>query len=369
MSEERTEAEVASGLLAHLRSALQEPDLAYPEPPLRVTGGFDTMIYSFRLEEAPQEFSGPLILRLFREHDDPRRALWENAVHTAVTGLGYPAPRVLLLCADKEVLGGAFLIMERLPGRMMLEDVFEPSRLLFRLPRILTEVPRILVETQTRLHALDPEPLLRAVDAAGLPASGVGPAGISRRLATVDGQLEQMWLRIERSSLHGLRPGLQWVLEHRPPEPEQRVICHGDFHPLNVLMERETVSGVVDWSLVTVADPAFDVANTKLLLEIAPLELPLVLDWLANVLRPILARRYYDAYRRQRPVDSEAIRYYEALRCTFELVWVAERRLADAGVIEPRSGPNPWGAPRPTNRLIAHFRKISGITLTLPPIA
>ncbi len=366
MTDEPTGAEVASGLLAHLQGVLRQPGLAYADPPTRVTGGFDTMIYGFRLRGAAEEWSDPLILRVFRQHDDPVRARWEGVVQTAVVQLGYPAPRILLTRTEREAVGGPFIIMERIPGKMMLEDVFNPSRLVLRLPHILTEVPRILVETQAKLHALDPDPLLRALDAEGLSRGGVAPAGVSRRLATVDGQLEQVRCRIEDAALDGLKPGLQWIFERRPPEPAQRVICHGDFHPLNVLTEGGAVSGVIDWAMATVAAPEFDVGNTRLLLALAPMDFPWVLEQIARVARPLFARRYYQAYQRQRSLDPEAVRYYEALRCVVELTWVGECQLADAGVLAPRSGRNPWQARRPSNSLISHFRKITGITLRLP---
>ncbi len=126
------------------------------------------------------------------------------------------------------------------------------------------------------------------------------------------------------------------------------------------------MSGVIDWAMVTVAAPEFDVANTKLLLDLAPMDFPWILEQIARVARPLLARRYYDAYQRQRSLDAEAVRYYEALRCVNELVWVGECQLADAGLLAPRSGRNPWQARRPSNSLISHFRKITGITLRLP---
>jgi aminoglycoside phosphotransferase (APT) family kinase protein len=366
LSHQPSETDVDAGLLAHLRALLGEPNLTYAEPPARVTGGFDTLIYSFRLKSAAAGWSEPLILRVFRQHGDPIRARWESAVQTALVQMGYPAPRVLHVGTTTEAVGGAFVIMERLPGKMILQDVFKPSRLFSALPRILRDVPRVVAEAQARLHALDPGSLLGALEAEGLPTHGVGPAGISQRMATVDGQLDQARRRIERAALDGLKPGLEWLLEHRPPEPEERVICHGDFHPLNILMEGKVVSGVIDWANTTVADPAYDVGNTNVLLRLAPLELPSVLELIGNVVRPILASRYYDAYRRRRAVYPEPVRYYEALRCVVELVWVGVHRLADAGGIEPCSGPNPWAAPAATNRLVSHFRKITGITLTLP---
>jgi aminoglycoside phosphotransferase (APT) family kinase protein len=358
--------EVAEPLLAHLRQELGEPGLAYAEPPAAVIGGFDTKIYDFRLSGGTETWSPPLILRVFPAHADRLRARREAAVHGAVVGMGFPAPRVLLLCEDAGILGGTFVVMERVPGRMMLADVFSPSRVLFLLPRVLGTVPRTLGETQARLHSLDGEALLRALDEADVPAACAGPAGVSRRMATVGGQLEDMQRRVDAASLNGLAAGLEWLLAKRPAEPERLAICHGDFHPLNVLMEGDRVSGVIDWAMTVVADPAFDVGNTKVLLALAPLDLPAVLRPLASAVCPAMAKRYYEAYRRHRAVDAEAVRYYEALRCVMELLWVGESRRAAAG--DAGQITNPWAVPRMTERLLSHFRKVTGVVLSVPSV-
>jgi aminoglycoside phosphotransferase (APT) family kinase protein len=60
---------------------------------------------------------GALILRLLPPHHDPRRALRERAIQNAVASQGFPAPRVLSASADAGVLGGAFLVMQRMPGQ------------------------------------------------------------------------------------------------------------------------------------------------------------------------------------------------------------------------------------------------------------
>ena len=83
-------------LVAHLRGMLAAPALDLAEPPVALTGGFDTEIYAVRLREAPPEFAGPLVLRLLRPHHDPTRALREEATQNALAVLGFPAPRVLL---------------------------------------------------------------------------------------------------------------------------------------------------------------------------------------------------------------------------------------------------------------------------------
>src|SRR2546427_660352 len=146
--------EPARRLLEHLRAELREPGLGYAELLTPIAGGYDTRIFAFRLSGAPEPFSIPLILRVLGSQHPPERALSERATQNAVVGLGYPAPRVLLASPDPTILGGAFLVMERLAGRPLLDA----QRL---------GVASVLVEMQLRPHALDAEVLLLALDREG----------------------------------------------------------------------------------------------------------------------------------------------------------------------------------------------------------
>lgn len=343
--------DLAQRLRAYLRATLGERGLEFSEPPTPVTGGFDTRIFAFRLSGVPATFSGPLILRLLGPHHDPARVLRERATQNALAGLGYPAPRVLLATTDTAPLGGACLIMERLPGKPLLEArVFNISR--------------VLVETQLRLHALGAEALLRALDEEGLASGAAGVPAIGRDTITLEGHLAQLESRIVRGSLDGLRPAMAWLLERRPPEPGRRVICHGDFHPHNILVSGSTVTAVIDWPNTIVADPAYDVAATKTILSLTPVELsavPGALRWLVRVARPVMVKRYLMGYGRRRSLDPGALAYYEALSCMRGLARAAESR--------HRRGPvptNPLDASSFAERLAAHFSRITGISPALP---
>ena len=288
-------------LLEHLREELADPALEYAEPPAAISGGYDTEIFAFRLRRAPAEWSRPLILRRLAPEYDPTRALRERDIQNAVAALGFPAPRVLAASADPGALNGAFLIMERMPGRPMLE-----------VRKI--GVAAALSRTQLRLHALDAKPLLRVAE-------------------TFDGLLDQFGRRVAARSLHGLRRSLDWLTAHRPAETARPVICHGDFHPQNILMEDGVVTGVIDWPNALVADPAWDVATTRIILGLAPLELstlPAVARVLLSAARPLLLALYLAGYRRGRPIDSRVLAYYEAAACMRQLLRIGEQRLAAA---------------------------------------
>jgi len=75
--------------------------------------------------------------------------------------------------------------------------------------------------------------------------------------------------------------------------PDGDRICHGDFHPLNVLVTRRGLI-VIDWTDATRGNPLADVARTRLIFELATLaRLPL---WVATV-RAWFYRNYLKSYR------------------------------------------------------------------------
>lgn len=307
-------------------------------------GGFDTQVFAFILAAgAPEPFAGPLILRLFGPHQTAARALREQAVQNALAAMGYPAPRAFTACTDLEVLGGAFLVMERMPGRPMLEVRKR-------------DLAGVLVRMQLRLHDLDSQALQASVK-----------KGTSRDMPSFGDVLSDLGGRVRNSSIDGLARAMRWLEEHRPPEPRRAVICHGDFHPQNILMHGGVVSAVLDWPNAVIGDPAFDVAATRVILAYAPLELaalPGPLQWLVRAARPILVARYVAGYRCRRPLDGTALAYYEAAGCVRALVRVAEARLSAATRPEAL---NPLDASSFGERVADRFAELTGISPSLPP--
>ena len=274
----------------------------------------------------------------------PSRALKERAIQNTVADLGYPAPRVLAACSDRATLGGGFLLMERAVGRPLLED------------RPLS-AGRRLADAQLQLHALDPEPLLRALDAEGCAAGG----GVDRRAVAFDAHLVSLERRIGGGPLTGLEAGKRWFLDRCPPRGPH-VICHGDFHPQNLLAMAGRVTAVLDWANVLVAEPECDVASTLAILHAAPVELLPVhtaLRPLLAGLRSILVARYLARYRRARRLDAGRLAYYEAAACMRALVRAGEARLAGSS--------NPLDTSSFGDRLAARFARATGVSVSLPP--
>jgi aminoglycoside phosphotransferase (APT) family kinase protein len=231
--------------------------------------------------------------------------------------------------------------MERAAGRPLLE-----ARRL--------GVSRTLARTHAWLHTLDAGALLRALDEEGLDRSAI----------TFDGYLAALERRVRADALAGLRDGMRWLLERRPAPGPRLAICHGDFHPQNLLVADGRVSAVLDWPNVLVAEAEYDVAATRALLTLTPLGLSSVSAAgrpLIALLRPIMVARYLAIYRRARSLDPARLRYYEAASCMRGLVRAAEVR------VTPGAAPNPLDASSFADRLAARFARISGVAVALPP--
>ncbi len=345
VADEAPRADVGDALIAYLRTTLGDPALAYASPPSPITGGFDTAIYAFALGGADGEMAGPLILRVFRD-GRAEQARFESVAQNAVAAQGYPAPRVLLSCEDSTVLGGAFTIMPRVPGTVMLSRIFGPA---------MTRMPVVLAQAQARLHALDPEPVRRALAAGGF--------GDERESAYGDAAWAKV---IEAMKLDGLRDACAWVEAGRPPSKRAAVLCHGDFHPLNVMMVGNTVAGVLDWANMRIADPAWDVGAAIALFGHGPVDLPRPVVPIVNLVRRWLLRRYVNAYLAQRPLEVASVRYYEAVRLLEFMMETEVYRRAKAGAIAPTTKAAPFNDPRVLRGIAKRFTAITGVPVSLP---
>jgi aminoglycoside phosphotransferase (APT) family kinase protein len=336
---------IDDALLAYLRTSLSNEAIAFARPPERLTAGFEALTYAFEPSGAPLEYTRSLILRLFQDRHPNGHAAFEAAVQNVAAAQGFPTARVLLVGNQRDTLGGEFIIMEKLLGVPMLE--------LLRNPINGRRLAPMLADLHAQLHALDPTPLRNAL---------ADQDALS--LMSVDGALEALGARVDYAGLDGSGDGLEWLRANKPASTAPDVICHGDFHANNILVDGERVSGVIDWSIAKIAPAEYDVGSTLMIMKLGPRDVPGWLDPIIGLMTRNLARRYYATYRKLRTVDDAAARYYEALRCLQSLVWAGEHRVAVARGDDP--GPNPWSAPRESNRLISHFRSISGVTISLP---
>jgi len=351
------DAEIADRLLAHLRTSHAAPALAYAEPPSRLTGGFETSIFRFRLDDPPAALAGPLIVRILRPYRDPIQIRFEAALQNVLVALDYAAPRALLVGGDPSILGGAFMVMQRVEGRPLAQGmdglvsgagVGRIVRLVVDVPRTVERMARTWAEAQARLHALPAEPVLRALREAGLSSDAF----------TYEGRLASIGRAVDELRLAGLKPAVAWLQANRPSAAAAASVCHGDLHPLNILAVDGKVTGVLDWGNTLIGDAALDVGSTIAGIATTPIDVPRALRPMVRGLLRYALWRYRRAYSRMRPVDPAAVRYYQVFRCLSHLV----------GALRSAGQGAPAGAHHlPGGRLllIARIRKLSGVAVAV----
>ena len=350
--------EIAARLLQYLSARLGRANLAYAEPIQSVSGGFDTAIFGFAMEGAPADARGRLILRLGREGSYPPRFALEAMTQNALADMGYPVPRALLVETDAALLGGPFIVMQRVSGRPLGQQgvgfatgatVVTRLANLARLPKTFSALNRTWVETQVRLHRLPPEPLLRAA----------ADAGVDANLLTFDGQLARLAANVEGDGLSALTPAVSWLKANRPDDRGAVSICHGDFHPLNIMADDGIVTGVIDWANVAIAASELDVASAVTNIATLPIKVPGAMRLPVRLLIATLLRRYVAAYRQLRPLDAASLRYYQVFRAMVQL------RPAAATLVAGRKGSGAFHSPAGIRNLLAHIHAQGGPRLQL----
>lgn len=341
-------ADIGDALLEYLRDVTSLPGLAFADAPSAMLGGFDTAIYAFSLDGAPPPLDGQLVARVFRTRDEAARADHEARIQNAVEAMGYPAPEVAVVEVDDTALGAPFIIMRRLTGVTMMSQMIGPR---------IARMASLLGHAHARLHALDADEFRRRA----------GDDAIDGRFASPEAWLIECAATIDRCGLDGLRPGMAWLTAHRPNDTSGSAVCHGDFHPLNVLVRNNELAGVVDWAWSGVGPAEYDVGAAIALLEHGPVALPRPLLPIVRVARRWIARRYLRAYTSTRSLNLDSVRYFETQRLFQFLCEAAEQTQAAAGVIASDMD-SPFFAPDVRSGVLARFRAHTRSDVQLPPV-
>jgi aminoglycoside phosphotransferase (APT) family kinase protein len=145
---------------------------------------------------------------------------------------------------------------------------------------------------------------------------------------TFEGQRARLTAAIETANLTGLVPVLSWLQANQPASPRHATICHGDFHPLNIMADAGAVTGVIDWANVVIAQPEMDVGSAIANISTVPINLPAPLR---PVLKAVIASAlgsYVRTYRSKRSLDEHALRYFQVFRAFAQLGWAVVARQA-----------------------------------------
>lgn len=168
----------------------------------------------------------------------------EYRLISAVGTTSVPVPRAYALCADVEVNGAPFYVMEHVAGEV-LDD---PSKVTTMTMAARRDASEHLFDVLAELHSID-------VDEVGL-------GDLSRREAYIERQLRR-WTKQWAASTTEEMPLIERVADHLGANvpPQQGVaIVHGDYRFGNCItdVERGRIAAVLDWELCTLGDPLAD---------------------------------------------------------------------------------------------------------------
>lgn len=278
------------------REALAALGFADVSEPVRVTGGWETLLWRFRTPDG-REHS----LRVY--HLPRIRAIaWrERAALEACREAGLPAPRVE---AAGEVAGFPALVLSWCPGVPILSFIEKKPWALWRLSRLFGVV-------QARLHAVRPPQEFQA----SAPQEWVQRAGEEYR------DLAE----------HALSLGLR-----------TDSLIHMDYHPLNIVSDGSTITGVLDWCGAAAGDARADLARTEITLLAAPVP-PGPMAPFLNLARHLVLRAWRSGYRS----EAGSLPDYRPLRA-----WAGATLITE--IVPVIDMPNVWG----TRDDLERFRRL-----------
>ena len=267
--------------------------------PTTAGDGYDTAVHFVRFGGAvlPPEWRRDLVIRIHPTADRSGLARHEAAAQNWCAERRYPAPRVLAVFGAGELSDLPLQVVERAPGDTMLAAVLGRP---WRAPAML----RRLADLHADLHDLPVDDFPAPVDDPSLTLA-------ARRLRPVPSWID----RLPAADADALGDALERL---RPVLPRLDVadpsVCHGDMHPLNVLVARDGTTTVIDWTDVALGDPHGDVARTALLFEVARVATSAPLERAAlGATGGWMRTTYLDRYRARRPLDDERLRRWQAV--------------------------------------------------------
>jgi aminoglycoside phosphotransferase (APT) family kinase protein len=154
-------------------------------------------------------------------------------------------PRVLAVCAEEQVIGSPFYVMERIEGEVIVASI--PGAL--DTPEERARIAAELIDALAEIHAVD-------WMAAGLEGFGKPTGYLERQLRRFGG----LWELNKTREIPAVERVGAWLAESMP-QSGAATIVHGDFRLGNTIFAPGTparLSGVLDWEMATIGDPLAD---------------------------------------------------------------------------------------------------------------
>jgi aminoglycoside phosphotransferase (APT) family kinase protein len=234
----------------------------------------------------------PIVIRFYQGTRCEEAARVEATALRSLANSGYPVP-ALYLCADSSHVGGApFIVMQRLPGRTLTETALEEPA---SIPYWIDQASALLM----RLHSI---PCYEGFDYFQ-PELGV--------LEFAERQVKWWSVQAQKAGAAATKAGFDWLRAnvYLARECKQISLVHRDFHPSNLIADGLYITGVLDWGELTIADPAIDVAWSRMVLE--------------TEVNPQMGEAFCEAYQRRHPTIATTLPFWEVFAACKRLTTMA----------------------------------------------
>jgi aminoglycoside phosphotransferase (APT) family kinase protein len=154
-------------------------------------------------------------------------------------------PKVLAVCADLDVIGAPFYVMEQVAGDVITDSIPEPVDTPAERARIADQLIDALVE----LHGVD-------WMAVGLEGFGKPTGYLERQLRRFTG----LWEHNRTRELVEVEEIGNWLQANMPESPAATIV-HGDYRLGNTMFASQAPARLVaifDWEMATIGDPLAD---------------------------------------------------------------------------------------------------------------
>ena len=167
----------------------------------------------------------------------------EYRIITALAGTGVPVPRTYAFCADPEVIGTPFYVMDYVRGR-----IFRDPELAGIAPRERAAIYDDMNDVLARLHRVDWQAL-------GLADFGRPGNYYARQIHRWSSQYRAS----ETEKIEAMERLIEW-LPNNIPADDHTTLVHGDYRPGNFIVHptEPRVAAVLDWELCTLGHPLAD---------------------------------------------------------------------------------------------------------------
>ena len=290
---EKCDKAIALGLLSVLSEYFVGDHLSYEEEPVALGGGTVVSAYRFKLFPSLHQPGLRLILKIFPDGHDVAELKKSEWVSSVLRGVGVRVPVVHCVGMDLSLFGAPFLVEDFVCGRLL--STFPSFARL-----------AILGESHARLHQLDSSRVIRLIEG--------HDASLGAYLAS-----SVVPIRLQAAALEfpELESVVEWCLERPWLWSANLAVCHGDYHPGNILIDAGEISGVIDWGF-WLANAGMDVAWSATVLRIG--------SWLragncvdANAVAEGV-NAYFCSYGSGGVVDIGGLRDSLVMSCLFALI-------------------------------------------------